>query len=157
MCPCVVCDTVVLGTDTGWPCSHRCCRSSCSFSSCFSDSRRFTCTFWSIALNCISETRPFKELILCKWRKLAAHRGPVCMQTKYPSTAFTHRDGGERKGRAPPMCSPGQNRAHSPGARVNRQHTLSQASQPKACLCSSSLTQTWATARSCRKAGRSHS
>lgn len=46
------------------PSTHWCCRSSCSFSSCFSDSRRFTCISWFITLHCRSESLPFNAVMV---------------------------------------------------------------------------------------------
>ena len=48
----------------GPPSTHWCCRSSCSFSSCFSDSRRFTCISWFIMLHCRSESFPFSAVMV---------------------------------------------------------------------------------------------
>lgn len=42
--------------------AHLCCSSSCSFSSCLSDSRRFTCISWFMTLHCRSESLPFSTL-----------------------------------------------------------------------------------------------
>ena len=44
--------------------AHLRCKASCSWSSCFSDSRLFTCISWFITLHCSSETFPFSALMV---------------------------------------------------------------------------------------------
>lgn len=46
------------------PPTHWCCRASCSFSSCFSDSRRSTCISRFITSHCRSESLPCNAVMV---------------------------------------------------------------------------------------------
>lgn len=95
--------------------THLCWRSSCSFSSCFSDSRRFTCISWFIALHCSSESLPFSALMVCRQSEPHRSRSP-----RRPSEAGeppTHKQVGPPPSQQSVPCSPtpcGQGQSRCP-------------------------------------------